>query len=561
MFLPTTQKELKRLNWKQLDIILISGDTYIDSSFNGIALIGKFLLKHGYKVGIIAQPDSKTDTDIKRLGEPKLFWGISAGTVDSMVANYTALKKRRKSDDFTPGGINNKRPDRALISYTNLIRRFYKNTVPIVIGGVEASIRRITHYDYWSDKIRKPILFNAKADILVYGMGENAILQITNALEKKESFKDIKGIAYISKTKKENFIELPPFEDILKNKLLFENMFKKFYQNNDPLTAIGLMQRIDTRYIIQNPPERYLNQKELDNVYNLNFERDVHPFYKRQGHVKALETIRFSVTSHRGCYGECSFCSIALHQGRTIRSRSEDSILKEITTFTHDKAFKGYISDIGGPTANMYGFECSKKLINGSCKNKRCIYPVICPELPVEHSKQIELLNKALKIKGIKKIFIASGIRYDLIFKDKKYGNKYLYNLTKNHVSGQLKLAPEHSEKKILNLMGKPSTKTLIQFRSLFNKYSKDAGKKQFLTYYLIAAHPGCNEKDMLQLKKFCNIELQTNPEQIQIFTPLPSTYSALMYYLEKDPFSGQSIFVEKDIKRKERQKKIIRRK
>jgi len=561
MFIPTTQKELKQLGWSKLDIILISGDTYIDSSFNGIAIIGKLLLKHGYRIGIIAQPDIQSDKDITRLGEPRLFWGISSGTVDSMVANYTALKKRRKSDDFTPKGINNKRPDRALISYTNLIRRFYKNTSPVVIGGVEASLRRVAHYDYWSNKIRKPILFDAKADILIYGMGENAVLKLADALSKKQDFKNIKGISYISKTKKNHFLELPSFEVVLKDKLSFEKMFKIFYQNNDPLTAKGLIQQVDIRYLIQNPPGKYLTQKELDGIYNLDFERDVHPFYKKQGPIKALETIRFSVTSHRGCYGECNFCSIALHQGRTIHSRSESSILKEIELFTHDKSFKGYVSDIGGPTANMYGFECNQKLVRGSCKNKRCIYPSICKELPVSHSKQIKLLKKALKIKGVKKIFIASGIRHDLIFKDKKHGDKYLYSLTKNHVSGQLKLAPEHSEKSILDLMGKPSTKTLLQFRSLFNKYSKNEGKKQFLTYYLIAAHPGCSEKEMFQLKKFCNIELKINPEQIQIFTPLPSTYSALMYYLEKDPFSGKALFIEKEMQKKEKQKKtIIRR-
>lgn len=563
MFLPTTKEELTKLGWDKLDIILVSGDTYIDSSYNGSAIIGKWLLKHGFKVGIIAQPDINTNADITRLGEPNLFWAVSSGCVDSMVANYTATKKRRKMDDFTPGGINNKRPDRATIVYTNLIKRNFKNSKkPIVLGGIEASLRRITHYDYWDNKLRRPIIFDAKADIISYGMGEKSMLELAIKIKNNEDYKQIRGLCYISKNKDEDYlneyIEIPSYEECVKSKSNFIDAFNIFYLNCDPITAKGIIQKCSDRYLIQNPPTENFSQKELDEIYNMEFERDVHPYYKAMGDVKAMETIKNSVTTHRGCYGECNFCAIAIHQGRTVISRSQNSIINEIKKISKDKKFKGYISDVGGPTANMYNIECEKKLKSGACKNKRCLFPKRCPALKVNHNSQIELLNKLKKISNIKKIFIASGIRYDMILDDKECGNKYLEEIIKDHISGQMKIAPEHTEDKVLSLMGKDGKSTLAEFKNQFYKINKKLNKRQFLTYYLIAAHPGCNDNDMKDLKKFASSELKVNPEQVQVFTPTPSTYSTLMYYTEINPFNNKKLFVEKDINKKQKQKDIV---
>lgn len=559
MFLPTTMEEVKKLGWNYLDIILISGDTYIDSSYNGSALIGKWLYKHGFKVGIIAQPDINSDVDIKRLGEPKLYWAVSAGCVDSMVANYTATKKKRRSDDFTPGGENTKRPDRASIAYTNLIKRYFKNSeAPIVLGGIEASLRRITHYDYWSNNLRRPLIFDAKADILSYGMGEKSMLELARAIRDKKDWRDIRGLSYISKEAKEGYLELPSYENCVKDKKEFIKAFETFYHNCDSILAKGLYQKCGDRYLIQNPPSENFSSRELDAIYSMDFERDVHPYYKKMGEVRALDTIKTSVTTHRGCYGECNFCAIAIHQGRTVISRTEDSIVDEVKEITKMKKFKGNIADVGGPTANMYQVECKKKLKFGACQDRRCLYPQKCPALKIDHSKQIDLLKRLKGIDKIKKIFIASGIRYDMILDDKKCGQMYMEEIIKDHVSGQMKIAPEHTEDKVLSLMGKQGKAPLKEFKEKFYQINKKLGKKQFLTYYLIAAHPGCNEKDMLDLKRFASAELRVNPEQVQIFTPTPSTYSTLMYYTEMDPFTGKKLFVEKDNGKKQKQKDIL---
>lgn len=558
MFLPTTKEELEKLNIKQLDIILVSGDTYIDSPYSGIAIIGNVLHSYGYKVGIIAQPDINSD-DITRLGEPRLFWGVSAGLVDSMVANYTANKKRRNNDDFTPNGINNRRPDRASIVYTGLIRRYFKNTVPIVLGGIEASLRRVAHYDFWGNNIRKSLLFDAKADILLYGMAEKTIIKLANSLNSSEDYRDLRGVCYISKEPKDGFIELDSYDDVKSDKIKFINSFHTYYKNSDPITAKGLMQKQDSRYLIQNPPEFYLSENEIDRVYDLHYERDVHPFYKKQGFVRAMETIKYSITTHHGCYGECNFCAISVHQGRTIRSRSEKSILKEVVSFTKDKNFKGIISDIGGATANMYGFECDKKLKKGDCSDKkRCLGSDMCEVLKPNHKRQIDLLREIRNTKGVKKVFVNSGIRYDLINEDKLYGQEYLKEIVTHHVSGQMKIAPEHSEEKILSLMGKPNKKTLLEFKAKFDTLNKQLGKKQFLTYYMIAAHPGSSQEDMNKLKEFANKELKLSPEQVQIFTPTPSTYSTLMYYTGLNPWTYKPLFVEKDPLKKQKQKEIV---
>ncbi|HBD08469.1 MAG TPA: YgiQ family radical SAM protein [Syntrophobacteraceae bacterium] len=565
MFLPTTMEEVRTLGWDGLDIILVTGDSYIDSPFIGAAVIGKVLLNGGYRVGIIAQPDVSGVAEIGRLGLPRLFWGGTAGCVDSMVANTTALKKPRRQDDYTPGGENTRRPNRATIVYSNLIRRFAKSlsqtTPPIVLGGIEASLRRVAHYDYWEDAIRRSVLFDAKADYILYGMAEKATLEFAAALRDGADPRGLRGLCYISKEPPAVYLELPPYETVAEDQNAFIDMFHLFYRNNDPVSARGLYQRHGDRFLVQNPPAPTEKQEELDAIYALDFERRQHPYYEKQGKVKALETIGFSISTHRGCYGECNFCAISVHEGTTVRWRSQASILKEAEGLTHHPDFKGYIQDLGGPTANMYGFECGKKLAKGICTTKRCVYPEICPLMKVNHQPQIDLLRKVRKIPGVKKVFVSSGIRYDMLLCDHDHGDAYLREVVSHHVSGQMKVAPEHTEDNVLKTMGKPGSASLVEFKQRFDDLNRQAGKKQFLTYYLIAAHPGCTEADMQRVRIFASRELHIHPEQVQVFTPTPSTYSSLMYYTERDPFTGKPLFVEKDQRRKERQKEAVTRK
>ncbi len=557
MFIPTTRQEMEQLGWKALDVVLVTGDSYVDSPYIGVAVIGHVLLAAGYSVGIIAQPDIHGD-EIGRLGEPTLFWGVTGGNIDSMVANYTATRRPKRSDDLTPGGRNDRRPNRAVIVYANLIRRYFKHTTPIVLGGIEASLRRIAHYDYWSDSIRRSILFDARADVLVYGMAENTVVALAERLRAGQAFQDLPGICTIAAEPRPGTIELPSYEQVVADKQAFVEMFHTFYRNNDPLTATGLSQQQDTRYLVQNPPAPHLTQAELDAVYELDYEHAQHPFYERLGPVTALETIRFSLTTHRGCYGECNFCAIAVHQGRTVRWRSQDSLLREAQRMAGQPDFKGYILDVGGPTANMYGFECAKKLAHGPCPDKRCLYPQVCPQLPVDHSPQMALLEHLRKIEGVKQVIVASGVRHDLVLADRAHGVAYLRQLVRHHISGQMKIAPEHSQAHVLRLMGKSGSEALLPFRELFNELTRAAHKPQFLTYYLIAAHPGCTEDDMRALKRFLRRQLNIHPEQVQIFTPTPSTYSSLMYSTGVDPFTGQALAVETDAAKKEHQKKIL---
>lgn len=558
MFLPCTKKEMAALGWDRADIILVSGDSYMDSPFMGIAVIGNVLAARGFRVAVIAQPHMDSDRDITRLGEPRLFWGISAGAVDSMVANYTATGKRRKKDDYTPGGLNDRRPDRALIQYSNLIRRHFKNTVPLVLGGVEASLRRVSHYDLWSGSVRKSVLFDAKGDYLIYGMGERAVVELAFALKNGDDPRAIRGLCHIGKEPVEDYLELPSHDEVHADPHAFAVMFRIFYDNNDPLTAKGLCQKQGARWLVMNPPALLLSTRELDDVHDLAYERELHPFDRAKGSVTALDTIRFSIPIHRGCYGECRFCAIAVHQGRTVTWRSEASVLKEARAMTDHPAFKGVITDAGGPTANMYGFECEKKLKKGVCASKSCLFPDVCPSLRPDHGPLIRLLTKLRQIPGVRHVFTASGIRYDLIFADRKKGMAYLENIVAHHVSGQLKIAPEHTEKDILDLMGKPGPDQLLRFKKAFDDLSRKAGKKQFLTYYLIAAHPGCTLDHMIRLKTFAREKLKTNPEQVQIFTATPSTYSTLMYHTGTDPLSQRGIFVEKERHLKEKQKEAV---
>jgi uncharacterized radical SAM protein YgiQ len=563
--LPTTLEEVRARGWDGLDAILVTGDTYIDSPYIGAAVIGRVLADAGYRVGIIAQPDVDGAEDIGRLGEPTLFWGVSGGSVDSLVANRTASGKPRRQDDLTPGGKNDRRPDRAVIVYANLIRRRFKQTRPIVLGGIEASLRRISHYDAWSDRVRRSVLFDAKADVLVYGMGEKSILEVARALRQKTDWRCIRGICYISPripAPCDAFpgpdLQLPPHVRVAADPDAFADMFRAFCVHADPRGTRRLIQQQDTRYLVHNPPATPLTPDELDRVYELPYAYEVHPFYAVHGAVKALETIRFALTTHRGCYGECRFCAIAVHQGRQVVSRSQASLLREAARFTRHAAFKGIIDDVGGPTANMYGFECRRKASKGACAEKSCLFPRPCDQLPVDHRAQLALLQALRRLPGIRRVFVRSGLRHDLVLADSRHGRSYLETLLRHHVSGQLKIAPEHVEAKVLQYMGKPGRESLEAFLALFREVGRRCGTKSFLTYYLLAAHPGCTLAHMQALRKYALDTLGQLPEQVQIFTPTPSTFSTLMYHTGKDPFTGAPLFVERNSGAKQAQKAAV---
>jgi uncharacterized radical SAM protein YgiQ len=566
MFLPCTPSEIERLGWDAPDIILVSGDAYIDSPFSGVALIGRSLTAAGFRVAIIPQPSLVTHDDIRRLGQPRLFWGVSSGCVDSMVANYTASGKRRHQDDFTPGGENTSRPDRAVIVYSNLIRAAFKPCKPIVIGGIEASLRRIAHYDFWSDSVRRPVLFDAKADILVYGMAERTVIALARLLRDQHDWRGLRGICYPLPANSEKLptgcVALPPFAEVAatteSGRAAFLDMFRLFAANQEPRTAKTLTQLVDTRCLVHTPPEPPLSQAELDAAYAHPFSLEAHPIHAAKGKVRALDTIRFSLTTHRGCYGECNFCAISMHQGRRVVSRSEASILEEANRMTHHPKFTGIIQDVGGPTANMYGFECERKVKLGACADKRCLFPSCCPTLRPNHAPQLALLKKLRHIPGVRKIFVASGIRPDLVDADIDHGSRYIEELAAHHVSGQLKLAPEHAEKNVLDTMGKPGILPLLRFKSLFDAANKRLGLKQFLTYYFIAAHPECTEDDMRKLKRFALEHLRLAPEQVQIFTPTPSTWSTAMYYTGINPFTGKPVHVTRGLRAKQGQKDLL---
>ena len=551
MFLPTTAEEIKTLGWEKPDIILITGDTYIDSPYIGVAVIGKYLLKHGFKTAIIAQPSIANGNDIKRLGEPRLFWGVTAGCIDSMVANYTPVKKFRKQDDYTPGGVNI-RPNHATIAYTNLIRQHFKNTKPIVLGGIEASLRRIAHYDYWGDVVRRSILFDSKADIIAYGMAEQTVVELAQALKEGSDWKHIRGICYISNRPVDEYVQLSSFEETSTNKESFLQMTRLFHQDID---NTGFTQQHGDRFLIHNPPRPLLSTEELDEISDLDFEYSVHPYYKT-GEVRALETIKQSITTHRGCFGNCNFCSIAIHQGQSVVSRSAESIINEATRMAKKTGFNGIIYDVGGPTANMYGATCDK---GWRCAEKHCLTPNICPNLKFGHEEQMKLMKNLMSIPKVKKVFISSGVRHDMVVADKENGKRYVEQLVKHHISGQIKLAPEHCDNEVLVLMNKPSIKSLMRFKAIFDSACSESGQRRFLTYYIIAAHPGCTIGHMQILRDFMSTELKLIPEQVQIFTPTPSTISTAMYYCETD-MSGNRIFCEKSLKGMQRQKDALKR-
>jgi uncharacterized radical SAM protein YgiQ len=564
-FIPTTPEELLRLGWPDLDVILVTGDAYIDAPHIGVAVIGRVLLAAGYRVGIIAQPEIQDGRDIARLGEPRLFWGVTGGSVDSMVANYTPSGRRRKSDDLTAGGRNTRRPDRAVLVYSHLIRRHFKQTRPIVLGGIEASLRRISHYDAWSDAVRRSVLFDAKADFLLYGMADQSVLALAEKLQKGEAVHTLRGLCYICRGMPPPDpqwdgpdVVLPDHATARADKKAFARMFALFYENAAPATGRRLIQQQDTRYLVQNPPPLPPATAALDAVYALPFARAAHPFYAAAGPVAALETIRFSITTHRGCFGECRFCAIAVHQGRQVVSRSPEAIVREAAALTRHPAFRGIISDAGGPTANMYGMGCRSTRGRGGCTDKGCLFPGPCKTLDLDHRPQIRLLRDLRRIAGVKKVFVASGLRYDLILADKRSGERYLEELLRHHVSGQLKIAPEHIDDPLLQRMGKPPQASLESFLRLFDRLNRSMPGRCFLTYYFMAAYPGCDEAGMRRLRTFAERTLRVVPEQVQIFTPTPSTWASVMYHTGVDPFTGEPLFVERTIRGKVKQKKLL---
>ena len=556
MFIPTTPEEVRRRGWDALDIILVSGDTYTDNGYNGTALIGHWLIDHGLRVGIIAQPRIDGPEDITRLGMPELFWSVSSGCVDSMVANYTPTRKFRKEDDFTPGGVNDRRPDRAVIAYTNLIKKHIKGR-PIFLAGIEASLRRIAHYDFWSDSVRRSVLFDAKADGIVYGMAELATLELAQCIGDGRDWRSVRGICYASKEVPEGAEVLPSFEDVSADGRMFMRACRIFRRNSDPVTAGTICQRQDSRYLVQNPPQRLLTQRELDSLYESDFMDAVHPYYAKMGKVKAMETVRNSITTHRGCYGDCSFCAISVHQGTTVVSRSRESVVREAERIAARSGFNGIINDLGGPTANMYGIECAKKRSAGRCPDRRCLGDRPCPRLPIDHSSQIGLLRAVSAVPGIKRVFVNSGIRHDMIVHDRANGRRYLSELVDGHVSGQMKIAPEHVSDEVLKLMGKPGCRVLDEFREMFRECAEESGRDLYLTYYFMAAHPGCTDDDMRRLSGYCSGELHIVPEQVQVFTPTPSTLSTAMFVSGTD-LNGKAVRVERSIQKRQRQKEIV---
>jgi uncharacterized radical SAM protein YgiQ len=554
---------MQQRGWQELDIILVTGDAYLDTPFTGVSLIGRALESAGFRVGVIAQPDVQTTNDITRLGAPRLFWGVTAGCVDSLVANYTATGRKRQEDDFTPGGQNNRRPDRASIIYANLIRRACRPCAPIVLGGIEASLRRIAHYDFWSNRIRQSILLDAKADLLVYGMAEQTVLELAQRLRDGRDWRDLRGICFAAAAPPPDAVMLPSYAAVAAPPspaahAAFLEMFRLFAANQDPVTARPLAQQHDLRWVVQQPPAPAATTCELDRLYRLPFEREAHPLDAARGPVRALDTIRFSITTHRGCFGECAFCAIAMHQGRRVVSRSAAAILAEAEQLTHHPKFRGILSDIGGPTANMYGMDCPRMATRGTCPNRHCLFPEVCANLKVSHQPQTNLLRQLRQLPGIRKAFVASGLRHDLVLADAAHGPGYLDELVAHHVSGQLKLAPEHSAANVLRLMRKPGVAKLLAFRAQFEQANARHQRQQFLTYYFVAAHPGCTAAHMRELQQFTLRELRLAPEQVQVFTPTPSTWATAMYWTERDPASGDPVFVEKSGRGRQDQKAIL---
>ena len=559
-FLPITREEMKGRGWDQVDFVYVSGDAYVDHPSFGHAIITRLLESRGYRVGIIAQPDWRKPESVQVFGEPRLGFLVSAGNMDSMVNHYSVSKKRRKTDAYTPGGEMGKRPDYACVVYGNLIRQTYKKT-PIILGGIEASLRRMAHYDYWSDKLKRSVLLDSGADVISYGMGEHSIVELAEALDAGIPVEDITYIAgTVVKAKSLDSIYdaeiLPSFEDLKADKMNYARSFYTQYLNTDAFNGKRLVEPYsDHLYVVQNPPAAPLTQMEMDDVYSLPYQRTYHPSYEAKGGVPAIKEIKFSLISNRGCFGGCSFCALTFHQGRIVQVRSHESLIEEAKEITKDKDFKGYIHDVGGPTANFRHPSCKKQMEHGVCKTRQCLFPSPCKNLDADHRDYVSLLRKLRDIPKVKKVFIRSGIRFDYLLADKK--QEFLRELCEYHVSGQLKVAPEHVAGPVLSLMGKPEHKVYEEFTRQFYKMNEKIGKEQYLVPYLMSSHPGSTLKEAVELAEYCR-DLGYMPEQVQDFYPTPSTLSTCMYYTGVDPRTMQKVYVPKSPHEKAMQRALI---
>ena len=559
-FLPITREEMKERGWDQVDFVYVSGDAYVDHPSFGHAIITRLLESRGYRVGIIAQPDWRKPESVQVFGEPRLGFLVSAGNMDSMVNHYSVSKKRRKTDAYTPGGEMGKRPDYACVVYGNLIRQTYKKT-PIILGGIEASLRRMAHYDYWSDKLKRSVLLDSGADVISYGMGEHSIVELAEALDAGIPVEDITYIAgTVVKAKSLDSIYdaeiLPSFEDLKVDKMNYARSFYTQYLNTDAFNGKRLVEPYSEHlYVVQNPPATPLTQMEMDDVYSLPYQRTYHPSYEAKGGVPAIKEIKFSLISNRGCFGGCSFCALTFHQGRIVQVRSHESLIEEAKEITKDKDFKGYIHDVGGPTANFRHPSCKKQMEHGVCKTRQCLFPSPCKNLDADHRDYVSLLRKLRDIPKVKKVFIRSGIRFDYLLADKK--QEFLRELCEYHVSGQLKVAPEHVAGPVLFLMGKPEHKVYEEFTRQFYKMNEKIGKEQYLVPYLMSSHPGSTLKEAVELAEYCR-DLGYMPEQVQDFYPTPSTLSTCMYYTGVDPRTMQKVYVPKSPHEKAMQRALI---
>ena len=559
MFLPINKKDVKARGWEQCDFVYVIGDAYVDHPSFGHAIISRVLEHAGYRVGIIAQPDWKNPASIDVLGRPRLGFLVMGGNMDSMVNHYSVFKHHRKFDAYTPGGATGRRPDYATVVYCNLIRQTYKD-VPIIIGGMEASLRRLAHYDYWSDRMKRSILLDSQADLLLYGMGERSIVEVADALNAGLSVRDLTflaGTVYRSKTTEQvvDGITLPDWRTVKEDKAAYARSFYTQYLNTDPFTAKPLIEPYEREFVIQNPPQPPLTEEEMDQTYDLPYENTYHPSYEKAGGVPAIKEIKFSLTSNRGCFGGCSFCAITFHQGRIIQTRSHESILREAERMTKDPDFKGYIHDVGGPTANFRLPACEKQLSKGVCAGKQCLFPRPCRNLRADHTDYVSLLHKLRALPGVKKVFIRSGIRFDYLLADKD--DTFFRELVKHHVSGQLRVAPEHVSDHVLDLMGKPRNAVYERFVDKYQKLCKQMGLDQYVVPYLMSSHPGSRLEDAIALAEHVR-DMGYMPEQVQDFYPTPSTISTVMYYTGLDPRTMQPVYVAKDPHEKAMQRALI---
>lgn len=560
MFLPVSRKDMKERGWQQVDFVLVTGDAYVDHPSFGTAIISRYLESYGFKISILSQPDWKHAGDFRKFGRPRLGFLINSGNVDSMVNHYSVAKHRRRRDVYSPGGKTGRRPDRAVIVYSNRAKEAYKG-VPVIIGGLEASLRRLGHYDYWDDKVRRSILLDAKADILIYGMGERAVLEIAEALDAGIDVKDITWIRGTCVRMRMEALQaddvvLPAFARIAASKDAYCESFRLQYRSNDAVTGRRLAEPYEGQSIVvQNPPQPPLEREALDQLYALPYMRDYHPQYEAEGGVPAIEEIKFSITANRGCFGGCAFCAITYHQGREVRSRSKESIVREAMLLKDRQDFKGYIHDVGGPTANFRHPSCEKQKKYGMCRNKDCLFPKPCSELQIDHREYAEVLAAVRQIEGIKQVFIRSGIRYDYLMADQD--DHFLYALCKYHVSGILKVAPEHVSARVLRSMRKPPASVFDRFSARYQEISKKLGKKQYMIPYFISSHPGSSLEDAIELALYMK-KTGFIPDQVQDFYPTPGTLATCMYYTEKDPFTMKKIYVAKSAEEKKMQRALL---